>query len=339
MRAFAEAGWYGKDRRWWLLWPLLAPLTLLFIFLAFISKRRAQAASQPMAKPVLVVGNITVGGTGKTPLMVSLVKGLQARGWKPAIVSRGYGAKPHVFPFEVTRTSPVSEAGDEPLLLAQATGVPLVIDPDRRRAAERLCNDPRCDLILSDDGLQHYRLWRDAEICVLDASRGLGNGWRLPFGPLRESARRLATVDWVLLNGAVHHAGNAQIDVTQCEPMQVVPTELVNLVTGESRSMSALSQGQWQALCGIGNPARFFDGLNALGCSFHPRVFADHHEFSPADFSSLNSTLPVVMTEKDAVKCRAFAKSHWWYLAIEAQVDSHWLDAVSEQLKLAERVD
>ncbi|AFU97516.1 tetraacyldisaccharide 4'-kinase [Simiduia agarivorans] len=335
MRAFAEAGWYGKDKRWWLLWPLLAPLTLLFIALARVSKWRTQAHSKPLAKPVLVVGNITVGGTGKTPLMVSLVKGLQARGWNPGIVSRGYGARPDAFPYRVTLDSPVFEAGDEPLMLARATGVPLVIDPDRRRAAVQLCEETRCDVILSDDGLQHYRLWRDAEICVLDAGRGIGNGWRLPFGPLRESARRLSQVDWVVLNGTPAQDLTGVKDRAPLQSMQVVPTALVNLATGETRSLSALAEGQWQAICGIGNPGRFFDSLGALDCRFHAEVFADHHAFAPADFSGLNPALPVVMTEKDAVKCRAFAKAHWWYLAIEAQVDSAWLDAVSDRLRNA----
>jgi len=261
--------------------------------------------------PVVVVGNITVGGTGKTPLILWLIEHCRARGLKVGVVSRGYGATPPQLPWRVTAEQSAGVAGDEPLLIVQRSGVPLMIDPDRSRAVRALLEAEPLDLILCDDGLQHYRLARDLELVLIDAARGLGNRRCLPAGPLREPAERLSSVDAVLYNGAVADSDDGYA-------FQLQPTALVNLLSSERRLLTYFPPAQaLHAVAGIGNPQRFFSTLEALHWRPIPHAYADHAQYS---FEQLNfsPTLPVVMTEKDAVKCRSFAAADWWYLAVDA---------------------
>lgn len=275
--------------------------------------------------PVLVVGNITVGGTGKTPLILFLIEHCRARGLKVGVVSRGYGATPPSLPWRVQASQDAGEAGDEPLLIVQRTGVPLMIDPDRGRAVRGLLAEESLDLILCDDGLQHYRLARDLELVLIDNARGLGNGRCLPAGPLREPAERLRSVDAVLFNGAEQDrdAGFA---------FRLQPGALVNLRSGERVALEHFSAGQaLHAVAGIGNPRRFFATLEALNWRPVPHPFPDHAQYSLEQLS-FEPALPLLMTEKDAVKCRAFAAADWWYLAVDAVPSAAFVAWLDEQL-------
>lgn len=261
--------------------------------------------------PVIVVGNITVGGTGKTPMILWLIEHCRRHGLRVGVVSRGYGAKPAQLPWRVDADQTADIAGDEPLLIVQRTGVPLMIDPDRSAAVRALLDSEPLDLILSDDGMQHYRLARDLELVLIDAARGLGNQRCLPAGPLREPVERLQSVDGVLFNGALEDRDGGFA-------FGLKPSALVNLRSGERRPLDHFPPGQAvHAVAGIGNPQRFFNTLEALDWRPVPHAFADHAEYS-VQALSFTPSLPVVMTEKDAVKCRAFAADDWWYLAVDA---------------------
>ena len=304
---------------------LLRPLEWLYRAVVQRKRQRFLAGQSPSYRapvPVIVVGNITVGGTGKTPLILYLIEHCRARGLRVGVVSRGYGAQPPSLPWRVTAEQSADEAGDEPLLLVQRSGVALMIDPDRARAVQALLSAEPLDLILCDDGLQHYRLARDLELVLIDAARGLGNRRCLPAGPLREPQARLQTVDAVLFNGA-------GADRAEGFGFTLQPTALVNVASGERRPLNFLAPGQAvHAVAGIGNPQRFFHTLEALNWRPIAHAFADHATYSAAslDFSP---SLPLLMTEKDAVKCRAFAQPDWWYLAVDARPSpafSAWLD-------------
>jgi tetraacyldisaccharide 4'-kinase len=293
---------------------LLRPLESLYR--RVVNRKRAQFLAGQSERykapvPVIVVGNITIGGTGKTPLILWMIDHCRARGLRVGVVSRGYGAKPPSLPWRVHAQQPAEQAGDEPLLIVNRTGVPLMIDPDRSQAVRELLAQEPLDLILSDDGLQHYRLDRDLELVLIDAVRGLGNRRCLPAGPLREPVERLQSVDALLYNGAA-------TDRADGYGFQLKPSALVNLLTGERQLVDHFPPGQaLHAVAGIGNPQRFFNTLEGLHWRPVPHAFADHAVFT-AQALSFSPSLPVVMTEKDAVKCAAFAAPDWWYLAVEA---------------------
>jgi tetraacyldisaccharide 4'-kinase len=293
---------------------LLRPLECLYRRVVNRKRARFLAGQGDIYKapvPVVVVGNITVGGTGKTPLILWMIDHCRARGLRVGVVSRGYGSKPPSLPWRVLPQQPAEHAGDEPLLIVNRTGVPLMIDPDRSQAVRALLAEEPLDLILSDDGLQHYRLNRDLELVLIDALRGLGNRRCLPAGPLREPVERLRSVDALLYNGA-------SADREDGFGFQLKPSALVNLVTGERRPVDHFPRGQQvHAVAGIGNPQRFFNTLEGLHWRPVPHAFADHAVFS-AQALSFTPALPLVMTEKDAVKCASFAAPDWWYLAVEA---------------------
>ncbi|MGE8495966.1 MAG: tetraacyldisaccharide 4'-kinase [Pseudomonas sp.] len=307
---------------------LLRPLEWLYRTVAQHRRARFLAGEGEVYRaplPVVVVGNITVGGTGKTPLILWLIEHCRQRGLKVGVVSRGYGAKPPQLPWRVRAEQAAAEAGDEPLLIVQRSGVPLVIDPDRGSAVRALLAEESLDLILSDDGLQHYRLARDLELVLIDAARGLGNGRCLPAGPLREPVERLQQVDALLYNGALADpAGGYSFGLR--------PRELVNLRSGERRPLDHFPAGQRvHAVAGIGNPQRFFTTLEALHWQPVPHAFADHAHYS-AELLSFSPSLPLLMTEKDAVKCRTFAGDDWWYLAVDAEPSVAFVDWFDEQL-------
>lgn len=303
------AAWYNGS--WWPV--LLRPME--FLFRGVVATRRALFRAGLKAvwrcpKPVVIVGNITVGGTGKTPVVIALVEYLQGRGIKPGVVSRGYGATRGIFPRTVTGQSNAHDCGDEPLLIHRRTACPCVVAPDRVRAVQHLLDQFDIDIVLCDDGLQHYSLDRDMEIVVMDEQRRVGNGWCLPAGPLREPVSRLQRVDHVLYRGST-------------DPQRGVSyrTEsLVNLLTGEEISFSPGQLGSSiHALAGIGQPSQFFSGLEQVGFTITRHVFADHYRYTADDFGHLLGK-PIIMTEKDAVKCRDYVDADAWYLKISAQL-------------------
>ncbi|NKQ11023.1 tetraacyldisaccharide 4'-kinase [Pseudomonas sp. SST3] len=310
---------------------LLAPLEALYRRVVIAKRKKFVSGAIDCYRapvPVLVVGNITVGGTGKTPLILWLIEHCRRRGLKAGVVSRGYGATPPSHPWRVRPEHSAVEAGDEPLLIAQRTGVPVMIDPDRARAVRELLKQEPLDLILSDDGLQHYGLARDLELVLIDAARGLGNRRCLPAGPLREPVERLESVDAVLFNGAAVGDPSGYAFTLQ-------PSRLIELVSEKVWPLDHFPPGQQlHAVAGIGNPQRFFTTLEALHWRPIPHPFADHACYSPEQLS-FSPELPLVMTEKDAVKCRAFALPGWCYLQVQAEPSAAfvtWFDAQLDRL-------
>lgn len=265
--------------------------------------------------PVIVVGNISVGGTGKTPFTIWLVDLLRAQGWRPGVISRGYGGKAPRYPLRVGTDTDPAHCGDEPSLIARRCGVPVAVAPDRVAAGRLLIESGEVDLLIADDGLQHYRLARDLEFCVVDGLRGLGNGELLPAGPLREPPARLAAVDLVVVNG-----GRWRPPKGTRAPVidfQLRADEAVSLVDGERRPLGDFRGRRVHAVAGIGHPARFFAVLCNVGAEVSMHPFPDHHRFAAADLD-FGGDATVLMTEKDAVKCQAFARPGWWYVPAQA---------------------
>lgn len=290
----------------------LMPLGFLFNDAARFRKflyRLGVLKTHKLPVPVIVVGNITVGGTGKTPLVIWLAQQLQQAGFKPGIISRGYGGRSQSWPQKVTADSDARQVGDEAVLLAKQTGCPVAVGPLRAAAAKLLVQDDGCNLILSDDGLQHYALARDIEIVVIDGERRFGNGYCLPAGPLREPVSRLQSVDFIVVNGAKSAANEFA--------MQLVGNMAVNLVSGEQKPLASFAGVDCHALAGIGNPARFFQQLASAGIKYQPHRFPDHYAYQQQDITFADSR-PVLMTEKDAVKCTAFAGRQHWYVPVTA---------------------
>jgi tetraacyldisaccharide 4'-kinase len=274
--------------------------------------------------PVIVVGNITVGGTGKTPLVIWLTERLRHWGFKPGIVTRGYAGGSEQWPVEVTQETPATQVGDEAVLLQRRTGCPVYAGPDRPAAARQLLQDHRCDLIIADDGLQHYRLFRDLEIAVIDAERRFGNGLCLPAGPLRERQGRLSETDLVIVNGAVK-AGEYGMRLRASEALALDRR-------GESKPLTEFSADRLHAIAGIGHPDRFFNMLAGLGLRFERHPFPDHHGFSSEDLRPFSGQT-VLMTEKDAVKCELFAQPNHWYVPATAEVDERFEKALMILIK------
>lgn len=298
---------------------LLYPLSLVFAAIAATRRalyRSGWRSSMRMRVPVIVVGNITVGGTGKTPLITWLAEFLKDNGYHPGIVTRGYGGTEQVQ--EVRADSDPAFAGDEPVVLARRSNVPVFAGRKRPDAALALLRaHPHCNLIVSDDGLQHYALARDLEIAVVDGERRFGNGLLLPAGPLREPVRRLSTVDAVVVNG---NGELPQLRAPQYR-MRLAGETFRNLLNPEFRASAADLRGKTlHAVAGIGHPQRFFARLQQAGLEFRAHPFPDHFRFGADDLAFAGDDI-VLMTEKDAVKCSAFARESWWYLPVEAEVD------------------
>ena len=262
--------------------------------------------------PVIVVGNITLGGTGKTPLVIWLAGFLQRQGLHPGIVLRGYGGSTSDWPHDVTPPYDPDVVGDEAMMLARQTHCPVVTDPDRVRGAQFLVRERHCDVILSDDGLQHLRLARDIEIAVVDGERRFGNGYCLPAGPLREPVRRWREISLRVANG-VPRAGEFGMTLVETGLCRVNAPEMCIPV-------ASLWENTVHAVAGIGHPARFFSHLRRLGLKVTAHSYPDHYRFTPANIR-FGDNLPVIMTLKDAVKCERFADDNVWYLAVEAQPD------------------
>lgn len=313
MSRLLDSIWYGSPRRR-LAEALLRPLEALFLLAAALRRWLYSSGlknSVELPVPVVVVGNVTVGGTGKTPLLIWLAARLVERGYAPGIVSRGYGGKSAAWPRVVAPDSDPREVGDEPVLLAQRTGCPVAVGPDRVRAAESLLapGAPPVDVLLSDDGLQHYRLARTVEIAVVDGRRGLGNGLCLPAGPLREPPARLEQVDAVVVNGA----GWERVGALRAD---VEPTGVYRVGAPlERRELADFAGSTVHAVAGIGHPERFFEMLERFGLTVVPHPLPDHAEIGPADLE--HGASPVLVTEKDAVKCRSIERPDVWSVAIE----------------------
>lgn len=298
------ARWYGARAPGFPL-RILAALYGALVALRAVAYARGWLSAVKLPVPVIVIGNFTAGGTGKTPLVIALATHFAGQGFKPGIVSRGHG-RSRRGSVRVTVDTPASECGDEPLLVARRTGLPVQVDTDRVRAGMALV-DAGCNLILADDGLQHRRLARDIEIEVRDGERGLGNGQLLPAGPLRERPRPL---DFRVING-----GNADTDG---ELMQLVLSEARQLDGSASRALAEFRGRPVHAVAGIGHPARFFNALREQGLDVVEHAFSDHHPFHREDFRALDG--PVLMTEKDAVKCLGLGLRDAWYVPVEARL-------------------
>jgi ATP-binding cassette, subfamily B, bacterial MsbA len=286
--------------------------------------------------PLIIVGNISAGGTGKSPLVIGLVNYLKSLGLKPGVVSRGYGGKSSHYPVEVCATSHPAEVGDEPVMIYNRTRCPVVVDPDRVEATRSLIENHDCDVVVSDDGLQHYALGRDIEIAVIDGERGLGNELCFPAGPLREPVSRLKEVDLVVVNG--DRSRVSHLSSGPCMEMQLNPTRLVNIKTGSVETLESVKGKTVHAVVGISNPERFFSTLKKLGCTLVPHQYPDHHPFTAADIN-FDDELPVIMTEKDAVKLDPLTLDdgcdQFWYLEVEATFTSSELDRLLQRLELS----
>lgn len=310
--------WYeGRGGLQYLLFPLS------FIYQLIVKVRRTYLErfcqiSCPV--PVIVVGNISVGGVGKTPLVIALAQQFKEKGLRVGIVSRGYGSQVHSFPYEVSTTNEAILVGDEPLLIARKTQCPVVIARKRTQAINYLLEKHQSQIILSDDGLQHYRMGRAIEIAVVDGTRGLGNGFCLPAGPLRESAKRLNQVDFIVVNEG---------EWPNAYSMYLKPEPLTQLNTGTAIQVEQI-QGQIAAIAGIGNPKRFYSTLSNLGIKFVPYSYPDHHQFKLSDLEL--GADAVIMTEKDAIKCSAFYTDKLYCLPVKAVLDdSFWMALWSHQ--------
>jgi len=313
---------------------LLLPVAALFASIAVLRRlawRSGLLHPRQTGIPVIVVGNITAGGTGKTPLVLWLAQFLSENGRHPGIISRGYGAA-RSDPRAVPADGAAADYGDEPCLLARRAGCPVWVGTDRAATALALHSaHPEVDVIISDDGLQHYRLARDFEIAVIDGARGLGNGWPLPSGPLREPASRLESVDAVVINGAATTAWRRSI------AMRLEGNSFRNLRDAQRVVQPEYFSGQRvHAVAGIGNPQRFFGHLRQLGLDCTTHVFPDHHPYVEADLR-FGDADEVVMTEKDAVKCEAFATAGHWALVVNAGIDPELGEQILARLAQAKR--
>lgn len=313
--------WYADESRVPLWFKGLLPLSWLFGFLARARRFLYSVGllkSHKLPVPVVIVGNITVGGSGKTPFVVWLVQQLQAQGWRPGVISRGYGRAVNSV-CEVTIDSEASLVGDEPLLLAMRTGVPVFVGRNRYQAGCALLDKyPDCDVIVSDDGLQHYALARDAEV-VLFGSRGVGNNRYLPVGPLRESLARCQHVDALVFNSGELLPAPPLVSVPSYS-MQLVGDTFVNCADSrQSCDYSHFSHAKVYAVAGIGDPQRFFDQLASLDITFEAHPFPDHHRYTKADLQFAKDG-SLLMTEKDGVKCRSLVLRDAWMLPVEAKI-------------------
>ncbi|NVJ62103.1 MAG: tetraacyldisaccharide 4'-kinase [Gammaproteobacteria bacterium] len=334
-----EQFWYRpKGILRFFLWPLHLLMRLL-VQTRFWLFRFNVIKSYRSSLPVIVVGNISVGGTGKTPFVIWLVKNLQQQGFNTVVLSRGYGVTPSTLPLLVTQDTSVSECGDEPKMMMQA-GCTIVVDPDRTRAAKWIEQQYPNSVIICDDGLQHYKLQRNFEICLIDGFRGLGNRLLMPFGPLREPKSRLNFCDLIIQNSGVADSIKQDSEINQygtqdsLSMMTIHPISLVNLVSHEEIVLEKNKPFPFEkvtAICGIGNPMKFHHTLTELGAEPKLFGFPDHHKFVADDLTQLGPK-PIVMTEKDAVKCSEFARENWWYLKISASVDDNVFAKIVERL-------
>ena len=320
--SFVINAWYQKHL--WLY--LLLPFSWIFTFLTNRRRRKYlknQISSFKTDTPVVVVGNINIGGTGKTPLVKHIASKLKERGLKVGIVSRGYGGN-FSGTLRVDDNTEYKKSGDEAQMLANLN-VPLYLDKNRPRAIQNLINENDCDVILSDDGLQHYKMYRDIEIIVIDGSRRLGNGLTFPAGPLRESSKRLKTGNYIINNGGPTEDGEIL--------MTLQPSKFVHLNTGKSYDIDKWPMhNQIHAVAGLGNPGRFFDTLSQLNFDIERHPFPDHHQFEESDLEFLDHH-PIIMTEKDAARCKNFENPRIWYLTVEPKIEESFINDLESRIR------
>ena len=326
-----QRSWY---RSFGVVTLLLLPLSVLYCLIVFVRRTLYKAGIFRQTKlpvPVIIVGNLSVGGTGKTPLVIAITKYLKSKGYKPGVVSRGYGGQSNDWPQLVTDESNPVEVGDESVLIAERCQCPVSVGPDRVKAAESLLKKFQCNIIVSDDGLQHLALQRDIEIIVIDGERRFGNSLCLPAGPMRELASRVKKADVVVSNGAAR---------PEEHEMQLVG-DVFQHISSSSKSLTAneLKDTKVHAVAGIGNNDRFFNALDEKNIDVIKHSFPDHFAYTAKDFE-FSDELPVVMTEKDAVKCKQFAINNAWFLKVDAILKDNFfqkidglLDSVNNKLE------
>ncbi len=323
MNNILQKTWYEEH----LLYLLLLPLSWVYVAVTTLRRLLYLSGILPTRQvniPVIIIGNITVGGTGKTPLIIWLAEYLKKSGLRPGIISRGYGGRSKKWPQQVRPDSNPNQVGDEPVLIAQRTHCPVAVAPARYQAALELQSLGACDLILCDDGLQHLELFRDLEIAVIDGDRRFGNGQFLPAGPLREAIARLESVDMVVANA---RAGKNEF------LMEYVPVALVSLLDeGKTIDFETIRGNPVHAVAGIGNPQRFYSCLRSFGAQVIKHEYPDHHQFRKLDIEFNDDSL-VIMTEKDAVKCRSFAGQNCYYLKIDVQMTNTFEHRLNVLLK------
>jgi len=316
-------------------------------------KFESTAIDKPTQAVVVVVGNIVVGGTGKTPFIIWLAKQLQQRNLKVGIISRGYGATQQNWPHWVTDQSQAAECGDEPLMLAKQTGCPVAVSPKRIEAIKLLETKTQCDVVISDDGLQHYAMARDIEIVLIDAQRQFGNGFCMPSGPLREPLERIQKVDFTVWNGLESSDTIPVLTYPQQNPSRMQLKPYAFKLVGQPKVELSVAEFLAEypnlsvsAIAGIGNPQRFFTTLKSMGLKVDGTAFKDHYAYQKEDIEKLVNTplntpnnaieqKPLIMTEKDAVKCTQFAKTqkHWWFLEVRPECDGKIVEAVVDKAR------
>lgn len=324
--------WYTPNS--WI--TFFSPLSAVFSAIvrrrrkAFLEERKG-LARPPI--PIIIIGNIAVGGTGKSPLVIHLVDWLRKEGFTPGIISRGYGGKAPHYPYEVTLDSLPAHSGDEPLMIHKQAGCPVVVDPNRASAAQHIYEACGVDLILADDGLQHYRLERDLEVVVMDGKRLFGNGLCFPAGPLREPVDRIDSVDMVVINGSQDVGG--KLSHPSVSNMLLGPSEWFtpDEIFPVKEGIFPFEGTKVHAIAGIGNPERFFITLKEIGLEVISHPFADHHDFTEADVT-FNDDYPVLMTEKDAVKCFPFWKNNCFALRVEPKLDDAFYTGFLSRIQL-----
>ena len=323
IQARVTKAWHSRCSWVYLLWPLCLIFSLLAFFRRIILRYFYQG--KPFPAPVIVVGNISVGGCGKTPLIIALANQLIKRGLTVAIVSRGYGAKSACYPLQVQSHSSAIECGDEPLLIRHSLPEDksiVVVDPNRSRAVSFALQQHKCDLVLSDDGLQHYKLHRDAEIAVIDGARGFGNKHCLPAGPLREPVSRLSSVDFVVVNGEHRLESIINVDAG----FHIAPCQFRNLSSGEVVGLADwVGSKTVHAIAAVGNPKRFSDTLKSLDFEVILHALDDHQTMTKSDLT-FDDDYPIVITSKDAVKFSACDIKHVWVLEVKAEISSDFVD-------------
>jgi tetraacyldisaccharide 4'-kinase len=317
MKLNAPNYWYKPNLFCYLLVPFTGLYRLIITIRYLLYKYKINKVTK-FDIPIIIVGNITVGGTGKTPLVIWLAEFLRNHGFKPGIISRGYGGSNNTYPCEVNNNSNVAHVGDEVLLIKRRTQCPMVVDPNRVRAVRKLLEISNCNIVISDDGLQHYALGRDIEIAVIDVARKFGNGFCLPAGPLREPVKRLQMVDLIVENG---------------KSMRLKPNKLYNIANPVlTKTLSEFKDKTVHAIAGIGNPQRFFNILHDNNIKVIEHPFPDHYIYRSQDVM-FDDELPVLMTEKDAVKCEQFANQKHWCVPISTELDNQFMETFLSKLK------
>lgn len=333
-----EKFWYPSLRYrslfYYFFWIFNIPF-LLLVKLKFFLYQKEILKSNSFSKPVIVVGNLTLGGTGKTPFIANLVSILSEQGINCGIVSRGYHSEQSNYPHQVTDFDNASSVGDEAFMQFSNLKIPIVIDADRSSAVNYLIANNNIDIIISDDGLQHYKMQRDLEIVLMDSSRAFGNRLILPLGPLREPVSRCQTIDLLVKNGEVQIEPDIENLVN--EQVVIVAKQFVRLKDDEAVDLEYFTSRTVNAISGVGSPNRFYKTLKALCTINQTKTFADHYQFCENDFDDLNHSesveIPIIMTEKDAVKCKRFAKDNWYYLKVTMEFNNHLTDNLQSRIQ------